>query len=100
MKKILTVILDGYGWSDNTLGNAVKMAPPTNFLELWKKYPHALLEASGEAVGLEQNQFGNSEVGHMTIGAGRKIKQNITRIKEKAKNAQDKDGRQAAWLNT
>ena len=82
MKKILTVILDGYGWSDNTLGNAVKMAPPTNFLELWKKYPHALLEASGEAVGLEQNQFGNSEVGHMTIGAGRKIKQNITRIKE------------------
>ena len=81
MKKILTVILDGFGWSDNTLGNAVKMAPPNNFLELWKKYPHALLEASGEAVGLEPNQFGNSEVGHMTIGAGYKILQSVTLIK-------------------
>ena len=81
MKKILTVILDGFGWSDNTLGNAVKMAPPNNFLELWKKYPHALLEASEEAVGLEKGQFGNSEVGHMTIGAGRKILQSISLIK-------------------
>ena len=79
MKKILTVILDGFGWSDNTLGNAVKMAPPNNFLELWKKYPHTLLEASEEAVGLEPGQFGNSEVGHMTIGAGRKILQSIAK---------------------
>ena len=82
MKKILTVILDGFGWSDNTLGNAVKMAPPDNFLELWKKYPHSLLEASEEAVGLEPGQFGNSEVGHMTIGAGRKILQSIALIRE------------------
>ena len=62
LKKICMVILDGYGFSENTLGNAVKMAPPTNFLELWNKYPHSLLEASGEAVGLEATQFGNSEV--------------------------------------
>ncbi len=82
MKKILMVVLDGFGWSDNTLGNAVQMAPPNNFLELWKKYPHTLLEASEEAVGLEPGQFGNSEVGHMTIGAGRKIQQNVTKIKD------------------
>ncbi len=82
MKKICMVILDGYGFSDNTLGNAVKMAPPTNFLELWNKYPHSLLQASGEAVGLEENQFGNSEVGHTTIGAGRKIRQSISLIRD------------------
>ena len=52
------------------------------FLELWKKYPHTLLEASEEAVGLEHGQFGNSEVGHMTIGAGRKILQSIALIRE------------------
>lgn len=81
MKKILMVVLDGYGWSNNTLGNAVKMAPPNNFLELWNKYPHTTLEASEGAVGLEPGQFGNSEVGHMTIGAGRKILQSITLIR-------------------
>ena len=75
MKKICMVILDGFGYSDNKLGNAVMMAPPTNFLNLWKKYPHSLLEASEEAVGLPKGQFGNSEVGHMTIGAGYKILQ-------------------------
>ncbi len=69
------VILDGFGYSDNKLGNAVMMAPPTNFLNLWKKYPHSLLEASEEAVGLPKGQFGNSEVGHMTICAGYKILQ-------------------------
>lgn len=82
MKKILMVILDGYGWSDNELGNAVKMAPPTHFLELWKNYPHALLKASEESVGLEKGQFGNSEVGHTTIGAGRKVIQSITKIND------------------
>ena len=53
-----------------------------NFLKLWEKYPHSLLEASEEAVGLEHGQFGNSEVGHMTIGAGRKIKQSIALLSE------------------
>jgi len=86
MKKILMVVLDGYGWSDNPYGNAVKMAPPTHFLELWNKYPHAVLEASGEAVGLEADQFGNSEVGHTTIGAGRKILQSITLINQFLQN--------------
>jgi len=82
LKKICTVILDGYGWSENPYGNAVKMSPPNNFLELWNTYPHSLLEASEEKVGLEPNQFGNSEVGHLTIGAGRIVKQSISLIRE------------------
>ena len=75
MKKILTIVFDGFGLSNNNLGNAVKLANPIHFEELWNDYPHALLEASGTKVGLAENQFGNSNVGHLTIGAGRKIKQ-------------------------
>lgn len=76
LKKILTIILDGFGIRDEEVGNAVKAANMNNFNELWKKYPHALLEASEEAVGLPHGQAGNSEVGHMTIGAGRLLRQN------------------------
>lgn len=76
MKKILTIILDGFGIRDEEKGNAIKQAHMNNFNELWSKYPHALLGASEEAVGLAPGQAGNSEVGHMTIGAGRLLKQN------------------------
>ena len=82
MKKILTVVLDGFGLSDNTLGNAIKEANPENILGMFEKYPHSILEASEEAVGLEKGQFGNSEVGHLTIGAGRKVKQSINLVKD------------------
>ena len=82
MKKILTVVLDGFGLSDNTLGNAIIESNPENILNLWKNYPHSLLSASEEAVGLEKGQFGNSEVGHLTIGAGRKVKQSINLVKD------------------
>jgi len=82
MKKILTVILDGFGMREEEYGNAIKLAHPNNFNNLWKKYPHSLLSASEEFVGLEHGQFGNSEVGHLTIGAGRKIKQPIDLMKE------------------
>lgn len=82
MKKILTIILDGFGYREEKEGNAIIEANPECFNSLWEKYPHTLLEASGEYVGLEIDQFGNSEVGHMTIGAGRKIKQNETIINE------------------
>ena len=75
MKKILTIIFDGFGIRDEENGNAIKAATMNNFNELWKTYPHALLEASGSAVGLNDGQEGNSEVGHMTIGAGRILKQ-------------------------
>ena len=82
MKKILTIILDGFGYREEKKGNAIKIAEPQYFEMLWKKYPHSLLYASEEYVGLEKGQFGNSEVGHLTIGAGRKIKQPIDQMKE------------------
>lgn len=61
-------------------GNAILAANPTHFLDVWEKYPHSLLAASEEPVGLLEGQFGNSEIGHMTIGAGRKLPQDIDRI--------------------
>lgn len=82
MKKILMIVLDGFGYREEEHGNAIKLANPVNFNNLWKKYPHSLLYASEEYVGLESGQFGNSEVGHLTIGAGRKIKQPIDQMKE------------------
>ncbi len=82
MKKILTIILDGFGMRNEEFGNAIKNANPANFINLWNNYPHCLLDASGEAVGLNKGQFGNSEVGHLTIGAGRLIKQNMMLVKD------------------
>ncbi len=80
MKKILAVILDGFGYREEKHGNAIIEAQPETIINIWKKYPHALLDASEQAVGLLPGQFGNSEVGHMTIGAGRKVLQDIERI--------------------
>jgi 2,3-bisphosphoglycerate-independent phosphoglycerate mutase len=82
MKKILMIILDGFGMRDSDHGNAIKEANMEYFNSLWNEYPHSLLEASGEAVGLPSGQFGNSEVCHETIGLGKKIKQKITIINE------------------
>ena len=75
MKKILTIILDGFGYRESENGNAIKLANLNTFPKLWEEYPHSLLSASEEAVGLKEGQFGNSEIGHTTIGAGRLIKQ-------------------------
>ncbi len=74
MKKILTIIFDGFGIRDEEKGNAVKAANMHTFNEFWEKYPHSLLYASEEPIGLLPGQIGNSEIGHMTIGAGRKLK--------------------------
>ena len=82
MKKIVTIVFDGFGMRDEEKGNAVKAADMVNFNKFWNKYPHALLDASEEKVGLSKGQFGNSEVGHMTIGAGRLVKQNETIVNE------------------
>ncbi len=76
MKKILMTIFDGFGLREEENGNAIKRAAMQNYENLWKEYPHASLEASGSFVGLNDGQFGNSEVGHLTIGAGRLVKQN------------------------
>lgn len=82
MQKILTVILDGFGYREEEYGNAIKMADTKNFDKLWNTYPHTTLYASEEYVGLNEGEFGNSEIGHMTIGAGRKIMQHGPRITE------------------
>ena len=74
------IILDGFGCREETFGNAVAQANKPNFDRLWESYPHELLTASGEAVGLPEGQMGNSEVGHLNIGAGRIVYQNLTRI--------------------
>ena len=78
MKKILMIILDGFGIREEEHGNAIKTANMPFFNKVWEEYPHSLLQASGEYVGLPENQFGNSEVCHGVIGLGRKITQKIT----------------------
>lgn len=85
MKKIpqtLLVILDGWGYREDKKDNAVLAAKTPNFDKYWKQFPHTLLEASGEAVGLPQGQMGNSEIGHTTIGAGRAMDTDLVRIKK------------------
>ncbi|WP_281658449.1 2,3-bisphosphoglycerate-independent phosphoglycerate mutase [Halobacillus sp. Cin3] len=74
------IILDGYAIRDEEFGNAVKQANTPNFDRYWNQFPHSQLTASGEAVGLPAGQMGNSEVGHLNIGAGRVVYQSLTRI--------------------
>ena len=81
-KPTVLCILDGWGYTEeHPEHNAVHLANTPNFDHLMETYPHALLQASEEAVGLPAGQFGNSEVGHMNIGAGRVIYQDILRIR-------------------
>lgn len=79
-RPVMLVILDGFGWRDSSENNAVRLAHGSNFSALWSGCPHAFLQASGRNVGLPDGQMGNSEVGHLTIGAGRVIKQELVRI--------------------
>jgi 2,3-bisphosphoglycerate-independent phosphoglycerate mutase len=74
------VILDGWGCAPPGPGNAVELARTPVFDRLWAAYPHTTLEASGEAVGLPPGQMGNSEVGHLTIGSGRVLFQDLMRV--------------------
>ena len=80
MKKVLLTIIDGFGYREEEKGNALIKANPKNIISLWNKYPHTTLEASGEAVGLPKGQMGNSEVGHLNIGAGRVVDQPLMQI--------------------
>jgi 2,3-bisphosphoglycerate-independent phosphoglycerate mutase len=77
---VVLVILDGWGCAPPGPGNAVELASTPVFDRLWSEYPHARLEASGEAVGLPPGQMGNSEVGHLTIGSGRVLDQDFQRV--------------------
>ena len=74
------IILDGFALRDEVKGNAVKQANTPNFDRYWNEFPHTQLTASGEAVGLPEGQMGNSEVGHLNIGAGRIVYQSLTRV--------------------
>src|SRR5690625_1531168 len=74
------IILDGFGIRDEVVGNAVKQARKPNFDRFWNEFPHNQLKASGNAVGLPEGQMGNSEVGHLNIGAGRVVYQSLTRV--------------------
>jgi 2,3-bisphosphoglycerate-independent phosphoglycerate mutase len=77
---VALIILDGWGCAPPGPGNAVELAETPNFDRLWHAYPHATLDASGEAVGLPPGQMGNSEVGHLTIGSGRVLYQDLMRV--------------------
>ncbi|MCM3065262.1 2,3-bisphosphoglycerate-independent phosphoglycerate mutase [Priestia flexa] len=79
-KPTALIILDGFALRDEEKGNAVKHAKKPNFDRYWNEFPHATLQASGEAVGLPEGQMGNSEVGHLNIGAGRIVYQSLTRV--------------------
>ena len=88
MKKrpIVLCILDGYGLSDRVDGNAVKLANTPNLDDLMQMYPTTTLKACGNAVGLPEGQMGNSEVGHLNIGAGRVVYQSLTLINKAVKD--------------
>lgn len=86
LSPVVLTILDGWGHSDNTKGNAIKLANTPTMDKLWEQYSHTLLNASGKDVGLPETQMGNSEVGHTTIGAGRTINQDLVRISESIDN--------------
>lgn len=77
---VMLMILDGFGFRKELHGNAVLHSKMPNYMNLWKHCPHTTLEASGEAVGLPSGQMGNSEVGHLNIGAGRVVYQELSRI--------------------
>ncbi len=79
-RPVMLVILDGFGWREETADNAVRLANTPSFTRLWNTCPHALLDTSGRDVGLPGGQMGNSEVGHMNIGAGRVVMQELVRI--------------------
>ncbi len=80
MTPVCLVILDGWGLAPPGPGNAVELADTPVFDALWSRFPHATLAASGEAVGLPDGQMGNSEVGHLTIGSGRILLQDLQRV--------------------
>src|SRR5208337_1314855 len=79
-RPLMLVVLDGWGFRQEAADNAVRQARTPTFDALWGKCPHALLKTSGKDVGLPDGQMGNSEVGHLNIGAGRVVMQDLPRI--------------------
>ena len=79
-RPVMLAILDGWGWRDDQADNAVRLARTPHYDALWASCPHAFLATSGLDVGLPPGQMGNSEVGHLNIGAGRVVMQDLPRI--------------------
>ncbi len=79
---VVLIVLDGWGYRAEREGNAIELARTPAWHRLWSTYPHTLLDASGLAVGLPEGQMGNSEVGHLNLGAGRVVPQDLVRISE------------------
>jgi len=95
-KTTALIILDGWGYSEKVESNAILQANTPFWDQLWRERPHNLIQTSGMAVGLPEGQMGNSEVGHMNLGAGRIVYQNFTRI---TKDITDKTFEQNPALN-
>ena len=79
-RPLTLIILDGWGYREETETNAIAAAHKPNWDALWKNHPHTLISGSGHCVGLPDGQMGNSEVGHLNMGAGRIVPQDLTRI--------------------
>src|SRR5580693_2778724 len=77
---VILTILDGWGHRVETAGNAIALARKPNYDKLLREYPHTLIRASEQFVGLPGGQMGNSEVGHLNLGAGRVVRMDISRI--------------------
>jgi 2,3-bisphosphoglycerate-independent phosphoglycerate mutase len=81
-RPVMLVVLDGWGWREEAADNAVRQAKTPTFDRLWSSGPHGFLRTSGRDVGLPDGQMGNSEVGHLNIGAGRVVMQDLPRISD------------------
>jgi 2,3-bisphosphoglycerate-independent phosphoglycerate mutase len=81
-RPVMLVVLDGWGWREEVADNAIRQAKTPSFDRLWAAGPHAFLRTSGRDVGLPDGQMGNSEVGHLNIGAGRVVMQDLPRISD------------------
>jgi len=81
-RPVMLVVLDGWGWREDKADNAIRQAKTPTFDRLWAHDPHGFLRTSGHDVGLPDGQMGNSEVGHLNIGAGRVVMQDLPRIGE------------------
>src|SRR5262245_43526226 len=87
-RPVMLSVLDGWGWREDAAANAVRLARTRTFDKLWETCPQALLTTSGKDVGLPDGQMGNSEVGHLNIGAGRVVLQDLPRINHAVANGQ------------
>ncbi|MEC9319449.1 MAG: 2,3-bisphosphoglycerate-independent phosphoglycerate mutase, partial [Pseudomonadota bacterium] len=87
-KPLVLMILDGWGYRDSAPDNAITAANTPVMDRLWNDYPHCLVDGSGGAVGLPDGQMGNSEVGHVNLGAGRVVYQDFTRISQSIKTGE------------